>query len=248
MRSTIHRFRAVIGLCAVAAALTTASLSASPIATRCSMCLRFAAIYGDRGITDTTVGIPAAVATDLARRIHRIEKLTRGLANEEGFLRAADEGTLLLLFNRAEGKNELLRAYASSFGSSEVPRDLFALLDEALDGLWQEITRLAPTYATNDGTPLMRNLAQALERRLRVCVPKATFVGGALREREWRVRLSALGLPESRSMSGVLFYRLPDQPWVICREFEIAQKYFERSEDDGPGEITFGSLRLQESA
>lgn len=192
--------------------------------------------------------VPEAVATDLARRIHRIEKLTSRLSNDEGFLRSADEATLLLLFNRTEGKAELLRAYSSSFGGTPPPENLFTHLDRAIDGLWEEIERLAPTFSSGTGHPLIGSLATALERQLRATVPKATFVGGMLREKQWRVRLSSLGLPEGRAMTGVLFYRIPDQPWVICREFEVAQRYFERQRADGPNEITFGCLRLQQQA
>jgi hypothetical protein len=199
--------------------------------------------------TDVFVAaIPEAVAADLARRIYRVEKLTSRLADDEGFLRSADEGTLLLLFNRTEGKAELMRGYAPSFGATPPPVDLFHHLDAALDLLWQEIDRLAPTYASSTGHPLMGSIATALERRLRVTVPKATYVGGMLREKEWRVRLSALGLPESRAMAGVLFYRIPDQAWVICREFEVSQRYFKRDAAEGPCEITFGCMRLQERA
>ena len=195
----------------------------------------------------TDVNLPEAVATDLARRIGRIERARDRLANESGFLRSADEGTLLLLFNREEGKNELLRGYASSFAGQQPPPNLFEKLDRALDALWVEITRLAPTYTTEPGHPLVEGLAKAVEQRVRVAVPKATFMGGMLRENEWRVRLSALGLPESRAMSGVLFYRVPDQPWIVCREFEVSQKYFKSERSSGSTEITLGSIRLQES-
>jgi len=250
MRSTMLRLLARAGAFAVAAHLTTAPLHSTTLELRSvTTFTRLVSPYADaESVGDSGTSLPLEVATDLAGRISRIERMRQRLADDDGFLRAADEATLLLLFNRTEGKNELLRGYGNRYGMTVAPPDLFEQLDIAVDALWAEITRLAPTYTKADGHPLMSTLSDALERRLRVSVPKATFVGGMLRENEWQVRLSALGLPERRSMSGVLFYRLPDQPWVICREFEVAQKYFEKSTADGPGEITFGCLRLQQAA
>lgn len=239
MRSEIRRFLAVLCASIGATASAVAGMPRSEPPAAISIYAN-PLLLGER----STV-VPDAVAADLARRINRIEKLRKQLSSDEGFLRAADEGTLLLLFNRTEGKAELLREYAPRFESIPVPEHLFHHLDLALDDLWREIERLAPTYSQDPGHPLMKTLATALERRLRAVVPKATFVGGMLREREWRVRLSTLGLPESRTMSGVVFYRMPDQQWVICREFELSQGYFKRESVDGPCEITFGCLRLQ---
>lgn len=245
--SPMRRFHAEVGVLAASAALLTAPLPATSVL-RPSDTGAPAGIFGDLiNASDSGVRtVPSSVASDLARRILRIERLMKQLSNDEGFLRSADDVTLLLLFNRSEGKAELLRSYDAIFGEADAPDDLFTHLDRALDELWREITRLAPTYASPGGHPLMRKVETAVERRLRVMVPKATYVGGALREREWRVKRNALGIPESRSMSGVLFYRVPDQPWLICREFEIAQRYFDRSTED-PGEITLGCLRLQGS-
>jgi hypothetical protein len=269
MCSTMLRSVALTGALAAATTLCTTAFPAAPgelrptnssgirpilvaRATRDALAV-FAAPYGDPSsiAVDTGIAIPEDVATDLARRINTIRRLTRRLGNDEGFLRNADETTLLLLFDRERGKGELLRAYGPSFGTTDPPPSMFSSLDRALDSLLQEITRLAPTYAspgaTPGGHPLMKALADALELRLRAVVPEATFVGGTLRDKEWRVRLSALGLPESRTISGVLFYRIPDQPWLICREFEIAQRYFKRSSATS-AEITFGCLRLQANA
>jgi hypothetical protein len=245
MRSTTPRIRAAIGVITCGCAIAAVVLPVSAAGAADVRDVRFARFYGETGApSDTVVGVPATVATDLARRINRIEKLRQRLAHQDGFLRSADEETLLLLFNRTEGKAELLRAYAPTFGAQAVPEALFRHLDLALDGLWQEITRLAPTYGAPGGHPFMKELSVAVERRLRVSVPKATFVGGMLREKEWRVKRSSLGIPESRSMSGVVYYRLPDQPWLICREFEVAQQYFKEN-PEGLGKITFGPLRLQ---
>lgn len=249
MGSSLLRYCSIPRVFILVITLTITTI-ASPHQPHVALAQPFMSFFAGTGLraTDSTPEIPATVAADLARRVHRLDRLRSRLGADEGFLRAADEQTLLLLFNRTEGKNELLRAYAPSLGSDSIPSDLFENLDGAIDSLWSEITRLAPTYGSSKGHPLMKTLAQALEQRLRVSVPKATFVGGMLRENEWRVKLSALGLPESRCMTGVLFYRIPEQQWVICREFEVAQKYFKKSDASGPGEITFGCMRLQESA
>ncbi|MBC8144533.1 MAG: hypothetical protein H7X80_03040 [bacterium] len=246
MRKLI-RYCTVLCVIAIGVVSTTELLVATTHSQHEQSVLQFNRFFGDVEKADSARAIPAPVAIDLARRILRIERLRNRLASDHGFLRSADDETLLMLFNRNEGKNELMRAYSTSLGSDAVSPDLFKHLDIAIDALWIEITRLAPTYSSGEGHPLMKSLAGALEQRLRAVVPKATFVGGMLREKEWQVKLSALGLPESRCISGVLFYRLPGQDLVICREFEVAQKYFKRSTASGSGEITFGSLRLQQN-
>src|SRR5688572_15416853 len=95
-RLSVHMrklIRYCIVLCAIAIGTTqtTALLFATIHFERGPSVQQFRALFGERAISDSAKGIPESVATDLARRILRIERLKNRLASDEGFLRSADD-------------------------------------------------------------------------------------------------------------------------------------------------------------
>ena len=191
--------------------------------------------------------IPAGVARDMSKQLETLDRLRNDLERENGFLRQSDDVVYLLLFNRVEGTDLLRKRFERDLKGSggEIPQDYFVQLEAKVDALWQEIYRMAPTYFMPPGSAADEKLTEALEQKIKASAPTAQIMKSTLQSDQWKIKRNALGIPASRSVKGVVLYRMPGQEWYVCREFVVQQQYFRRSDKPSSNDISLGALRFQ---
>jgi hypothetical protein len=167
------------------------------------------------------------VQRDLAVWVGLIADGKRGLASNNGFVTLTGNVVEKLVHQRAEGKAELAAKYQPLFAiaGEPVPGDLFQPIDEAVDALFAEIDRLAPTWTWPAGTHHDAGLEGAARRYIASQVKSASVLRTAMVAPGWTIEKNRRGIPLNRYRTGIALYKVPGAKWCHYREFTRVEAF-----------------------
>jgi hypothetical protein len=185
--------------------------------------------------------VKGVVQRDLAVWLGSIAESTRALASNNGFVSLTGEVVEKLVYQRADGKAALAARYKPLFAiaGEPVPGDLLKPIDEAVDALFAEIDRLAPTWTWPAGAPHDTGLEAAAKKYIAAHVHGASVLRTAMVAPGWTIRKNTLGVPLSRFRTGIALYQLPGAKWCHYREFTRVEEF------DGTGYAKNDGFDLQ---
>lgn len=187
------------------------------------------------------------VSSDLSRLLSWIDESRVKLETNGGVLSppgAVDD----LVFRRPKGKTALLAKHKPLFAAigAEVPSELLSPFDTAVDSLWSEVDRLAPTF-TFDTKVFHDPKAEAGAKKALVALaPKAKVQKSAMLFADWDVAKNEYDLPTERYRTGAVMYKDSDSKWCQYRSFTAHSTYMGGGRYASTFKYTFGGIRYQQ--
>jgi hypothetical protein len=191
----------------------------------------------------------ASVQQNLQMWVDQINEDAAGLERKEGF-----SGLMGVMYELVhETKPALARLSAQYQGQfkaagAEMPADLLAPAQAAVDGWWKEARRLAPTWKYPTGLVADGAVEGRMKARVKKDMAGVTLLKSGLLYSEWKVYKNALGIPTDRVRTGVMLYKSPMYPAGLCaqREWTVKDTWVGGGKwSPVPDDLSLGSVRLQ---
>ena len=131
---------------------------------------------------------------------------------------------------------------------AEMPADLLAPAQAAVDAWWREARRLAPQWKYPAGLVADGAAEGRMKARLKQGMPDAKLLKSGLLYPEWKVYKNALGIPTERVRTGVMLYKSPLYPAGLCaqREWTLKDTWVGGGKWSPVSDyLSLGSVRLQ---
>lgn len=187
------------------------------------------------------------VSSDLSRLLSWIDESRVKLATNGGIL--APPGAVEdLVFRRPKGKAALVAKHKPLFAAigAEFPSDLLAPFDTAVDSLWGEVDRLAPTFSFDAKVFHDTKAESGAKKALVAFATKAKVQKSAMLFADWDVAKNEYDLPTERYRTGAVMYKDADSKWCQYRSFTAHSTYMGGGRYAATYKYTFGGVRYQQ--
>ena len=191
----------------------------------------------------------ASVHQNLKLWVDEINKDAQTLEGKEGF--SGLMGVMYeLVHESAPAMAKLSSQYQGQFkaAGAEMPADLLAPAQRAVDAWWKEARRLAPTWKFPTGLYADGAVEGRMKARMAKGMPTAKVLKSGLLKDGWTLYKNALGVPLDRVRTGVVLYKSPDYPAGLCaqREWTVKDTYVGGGKFSPVSDyLSLGSVRLQ---
>jgi len=131
---------------------------------------------------------------------------------------------------------------------AEMPADLLAPAQAAVDAWWKEAKRLAPQWKFPTGLYADGAVEGRMKARMGKGMPSAKVLKSGLLKDGWTVYKNALGVPLDRVRTGVVLYKSPDYPAGLCalREWTVKDTFVGGGKFSPVSDyLQLGAVRLQ---
>ena len=210
--------------------------------------IKVCATAANRQALATTL-VTTGVENNLARWIKDVDSSRTTLASNDGFVAISGNVMNDLIFDRPKAKADMLALHQPLFVAigATVPADLFSKLDAALDVLWAELDRLAPTYAFPSKTFSDAGAVNGAKKALTNMVKGAKVIRAAMLFPAWDIAKNGLDIPTERYRTGGILFKSSAKitRWCQYRSFTAHQTYTGGGRYASTSTYTFAGLRLQ---
>ncbi len=191
----------------------------------------------------------ASVRSNLKLWVDQINQDAEALERKEGF--SGLMGVMYELVHETKPALAKLTAqYQGQFkaAGAEMPADLLAPVQAAVDAWWKEAKRLAPQWKFPTGLHADGAVEGRMKARMAKGMPTAKVLKSGLLKDGWTVYKNALGVPLDRVRTGVVLYKSPDYPAGLCalREWTVKDTYTGGGKFSPVSDyLSLGAVRLQ---
>jgi hypothetical protein len=191
----------------------------------------------------------ASVKQNLKLWVDEISRDAEALERKEGF--SGLMGVMYELVHETKPAMAKLSAqYQGQFkaAGAEMPADLLAPAQAAVDAWWKEARRLAPQWKFPTGLSSDGAVEGRMKARMAKGMPTAKVLKSGLLKDGWTVYKNGLGVPLDRVRTGVVLYKSPDYPAGLCaqREWTVKDTYVGGGKFSPVSDyLSLGAVRLQ---
>lgn len=146
--------------------------------------------------------------------------------------------------NGNEIDQELSEHFFTAAGLA-VPTDLFATIDKAVDELWAEVDRLAPSYAFPATTQTDKKTEAGAKSALADVAKGAKVLKTGMLYADWDIARNALDIPTEKYRTGGILFKNSESKWCVYREFTAHLEYAGGGKYQSVPKFTFGPPRYQ---
>ena len=191
--------------------------------------------------------VKAMVQADMERWTKMIDEARTDLTKNEGFLSSAGGVVGDLIHNKEKGKAAFLERHKPFFLATGVPipPDLTAPFDKAVDALWAEVDRLAPTWSFPAKTYKDGKTEGGAKKAMSEFVKGAKVLKTAALYADWSIDKNNVGIPTEKYRTGGILFKTSASKWCQYRTFTAHLEYAGGGRYQSKPSYTFGAIRYQ---